>query len=124
MNSIKSISESAELRRFMADGKPDTENRKFICRKNQVIFDCLKHLKGQIGYFANSEAQLIRFMEEYGYIREAGGRKYIRKVFKGYAHPVTGLLWAGTGVRGLKNYICEMLYRAFFYNGRGSYEQV
>ena len=82
--------EAGILYRFMKYGKP-RGRIEFADSRNQVIFDCLKHLKTQVGYFANSEAQLISFMEEYGYIQDIGGKAYVHSIFQGYEDPVLGL---------------------------------
>ena len=87
--------EAGELSRMMMDGMDGAGTIEFHDRRNRAIFGCMKHLKEQIGYFAFSESQVIRYMEEYGFLRDAGGRRYVRKVLKGYEHPVMGLLGIG-----------------------------
>ena|GEM_PF-4229924 len=88
--------EAAALYRFMVYGKPGSRFVEFSDPRNQVIFKCLKHLKDQIGYYGDSESELIRFMEEmeefYGYLTDAGGKGYVNKVFGGYESPVRVLL--------------------------------
>ena len=114
-------SEAAELYRLVKNGMTGAGSVTFRDRRHRVIFDCLKHLKGQIGLFACSERHLARFMEEYGYIHAAGGRGYVHRVFRGYEHPATGLLGPLPATRETKS-VLQKIFNFISGKGRMCYE--
>jgi replicative DNA helicase len=73
--------EAVFLARMMMSGEPRPYPFKFTDPKHQTIYEMLSHLQRMT--YHPGPAALVQYLDEFGRIDKAGGRGYIRALFRG-----------------------------------------